>query len=117
MRLYVGARNGIWRPAPVLPDTQPALDFPMMSSFKLRHMHSACKTAAEAMTEGRFNIGDAATRSGVSAKMIRYCEMQSLLPKVGRTEMAAMQRTLEALADCCHGDGRPECPILDELAE
>ena len=28
-------------------------------------------------------------------------------------EMATMKRTLEAL-DCCHGDARPECPILDE---
>lgn len=32
-------------------------------------------------------------------------------------EMAAMKRTLERLAGCCHGDERPDCPILDELAE
>jgi len=32
-------------------------------------------------------------------------------------EMAAMKRTLESLAACCHGDDRPDCPILDELAE
>jgi len=31
-------------------------------------------------------------------------------------EMQAMQRTLEDLARKCHGDGRPECPILEELA-
>jgi Cu(I)-responsive transcriptional regulator len=31
-------------------------------------------------------------------------------------EMAAMKRTLEHLAHCCHGDARPECPILDDLA-
>ena len=30
--------------------------------------------------------------------------------------MQAMQRTLEHLAHCCHGDARPECPILDDLA-
>jgi MerR family transcriptional regulator, copper efflux regulator len=30
-------------------------------------------------------------------------------------EMQAMQRTLETLARRCHGDSRPECPILDEL--
>ena len=32
-------------------------------------------------------------------------------------EMEAMKRTLERLAECCHGDHRPDCPILDELAE
>jgi len=31
-------------------------------------------------------------------------------------ELAHMQRLLERLAHCCEGDGRPECPILDELA-
>ncbi len=32
-------------------------------------------------------------------------------------EMGAMKRTLERLAQCCRGDHRPDCPILDELAE
>lgn len=31
-------------------------------------------------------------------------------------EMQAMQRTLERLVACCHGDERPDCPILDDLA-
>ena len=30
-------------------------------------------------------------------------------------EMEGMKRTLEALAHHCHGDHRPECPILDDL--
>ena len=127
------------------------------------------------------NIGQAARRSGVSAKMVRHYESLGLLPKVARTdagyrqygdaevhtlrfirrardlgfsmaeiaellklwqnrrrasadvkrialahvadlerrieEMASMKRTLERLAACCHGDQRPDCPILDELAE
>lgn len=32
-------------------------------------------------------------------------------------EMQAMRRTLAELADCCHGDERPDCPILDDLAQ
>ena len=31
-------------------------------------------------------------------------------------EMQAMRRTLENLATACHGDNRPDCPILDDLA-
>jgi len=126
-------------------------------------------------------IGEAAARSGVSAKMLRHYEALGLLPGVARTEagyrlyadkdvhilrfirrardlgfsiaeitellklwqdrgrasrevkkialahvadlqrrldeMAAMKRTLEELASCCHGDARPDCPILDGLAE
>ena len=27
-----------------------------------------------------------------------------------------MRRTLEHLAQQCHGDERPDCPILDDLA-
>ena len=30
-------------------------------------------------------------------------------------QMQAMQRTLESLARRCHGDQRPECPILEDL--
>jgi hypothetical protein len=28
-----------------------------------------------------------------------------------------MKATLEHLVQCCHGDDRPECPILENLAE
>lgn len=31
-------------------------------------------------------------------------------------ELLAMKATLEHLVHCCHGDERPECPILDTLA-
>ncbi len=31
-------------------------------------------------------------------------------------DLQAMRRTLEKLATRCHGDDRPECPILDDLS-
>jgi MerR family copper efflux transcriptional regulator len=31
-------------------------------------------------------------------------------------ELAGMRATLVELAEKCHGDDRPECPILDDLA-
>lgn len=133
------------------------------------------------LSPNRFNIGQAAARSGVSAKMVRHYESLGLLPRIGRTsagyrqygdnevhvlrfirsarglgfhvaeiaelltlwrnplrasadtkriasthlaeldhrlvELARMKRTLEQLVGCCDGDHRPDCPILDELAQ
>ena len=32
-------------------------------------------------------------------------------------EMQGMRQALQKLASCCHGDDRPDCPILDDLAD
>lgn len=33
-----------------------------------------------------------------------------------RKELKSLRSTLQSLADHCHGDDRPDCPIIDEFA-
>jgi MerR family transcriptional regulator, copper efflux regulator len=54
------------------------------------------------------------SRSSAAVKKIAGRHVGELKAKIG--ELNAMVRTLEHLAKHCHGDHRPECPILDDLA-
>jgi Cu(I)-responsive transcriptional regulator len=53
-------------------------------------------------------------RSSAEVKRLAQAHAAELAARI--REMQAMQRTLDALARHCHGDQRPECPILDDLA-
>jgi len=53
-------------------------------------------------------------RSSDAVKKIAGRHIGELKSKIG--ELNAMVQTLEHLAKHCHGDHRPECPILDDLA-
>ena len=54
------------------------------------------------------------SRTSAEVKKLAQAHADELAAKIA--EMQAMQRTLQDLARRCHGDGRPECPILDDLA-
>jgi Cu(I)-responsive transcriptional regulator len=53
-------------------------------------------------------------RSSREVKRVALEHVRELEMKI--RELEAMKRTLERLAEHCHGDSRPECPILDDLA-
>ncbi len=53
-------------------------------------------------------------RASASVRRIAQKHADELTQRIAA--MQAMQQTLAHLVDCCHGDERPECPILDDLA-
>lgn len=54
-------------------------------------------------------------RSRTSARVKRIAQehIDDLSRRIASLE--SMKRTLQTLASCCHGDDRPDCPILEEL--
>lgn len=54
------------------------------------------------------------SRSSAAVKSISRKHVQELKQRIA--QMQSMVDTLEHLAEHCHGDHRPECPILDDLA-
>lgn len=53
-------------------------------------------------------------RPSRQVKALAVAHIQELEQKA--QELLAMKATLEHLVHCCHGDDRPECPILESLA-
>ncbi|SDM11270.1 Cu(I)-responsive transcriptional regulator [Oryzisolibacter propanilivorax] len=53
-------------------------------------------------------------RASAQVKRIAQQHIDNLGERIAA--MQAMQRSLQALVACCQGNGRPECPILDDLA-
>ena len=53
-------------------------------------------------------------RASGDVRRVAQQHIAELDQKIG--ELQAMRRTLHQLVQHCHGDRRPECPILDDLA-
>jgi Cu(I)-responsive transcriptional regulator len=52
-------------------------------------------------------------RAAADVKRLALAHAAELATRIA--EMTGMKRTLEQLAAHCHGDHRPDCPILDDL--
>lgn len=53
-------------------------------------------------------------RASAAVKRLALGHVQALQERIDALD--AMKRTLQRLATQCHGDDRPGCPILDDLA-
>ncbi len=53
-------------------------------------------------------------RASGDVKQIAQGHITALEDKI--EDLQGMVRTLRHLAHCCHGNARPDCPILDDLA-
>ncbi|NIC41266.1 Cu(I)-responsive transcriptional regulator [Aquabacterium sp. A08] len=53
-------------------------------------------------------------RSSAQVRQIAQRQLQALEERIA--QLQAMARSLQGLTACCHGDDRPDCPILDDLA-
>jgi MerR family copper efflux transcriptional regulator len=53
-------------------------------------------------------------RSSAQVKQIAQRHAEALHRRI--EQLQAMERSLQHLTHCCHGDDRPDCPILDDLA-
>lgn len=53
-------------------------------------------------------------RASANVRRVAQKHAEDLAQRIAA--MQEMQKTLQHLIHCCHGDERPECPILEELA-
>jgi MerR family transcriptional regulator, copper efflux regulator len=53
-------------------------------------------------------------RASSDVKRLALHHVEALDAKIA--ELQAMRRALSGLASSCHGDDRPDCPILDDLS-
>lgn len=53
-------------------------------------------------------------RASSAVRQVAKRHLEALSRKIA--ELQSMQRTLQQLIEGCHGDHRPDCPILDDLA-
>jgi Cu(I)-responsive transcriptional regulator len=55
------------------------------------------------------------TRKSADVKKLAALHIAELNNDISKLE--SIRDELQHLADCCHGDNRPDCPILDDLAK
>ncbi|MFC5443117.1 Cu(I)-responsive transcriptional regulator [Rhizobium halophytocola] len=65
-------------------------------------------------TERLLKLWDDKARASSEVKQLANAHIETLNDRIA--QMQGMVDTLTTLVDCCHGDARPDCPILKDLA-
>ena len=60
------------------------------------------------------SLYDDKNRASADVKSIALGKIEEIDRKLA--ELHSLRTTLASLAEHCHGDGRPDCPIIDDLA-
>ncbi|TDI56652.1 MAG: Cu(I)-responsive transcriptional regulator [Alphaproteobacteria bacterium] len=60
------------------------------------------------------SLYDDGNRASADVKLLAQAHIASIEEKI--TQLEGMKATLTGLVAACHGDDRPDCPILDDLA-
>lgn len=63
---------------------------------------------------GLLSLYDDKHRASADVKAMAMAKIGEIDRKI--TELNSLKSTLSQLAACCHGDDRPDCPIIDDLA-
>ena len=89
--------------------TLPILDSTLRFIERARRLGFSLKQVAELLTLWR-------DRHRASSDVRRLAETQIRRVDARLSELQDMRRSLQHLMERCHGDERPDCPILEELA-
>lgn len=57
---------------------------------------------------------DDSTRESSQVKQIAQQHLRQIHEKI--SQLQSMENTLTSLVEACHGDNRPDCPILEDLS-
>jgi MerR family transcriptional regulator, copper efflux regulator len=90
-------------------------DYSSSDVHRLRFLHRA-RNLGFSIDECRLLLSLYSDRNRASADVKAVAEQKLAEIDAKIRELQSLKSALQPLVDCCHGDDRPDCPILDDLA-
>lgn len=90
-------------------------DYSASDVHRLRFLHRA-RNLGFSIDECRLLLSLYSDRNRASSDVKAMAEQKLAEIDAKIRELQSLKSALQPLVDCCHGDDRPDCPILDDLA-